>query len=165
MNKKWLYLCILLIVVTIVGVRIYQVNANAFAYEDSIHPIKEHFETKGYSFQVNKVDEMSESQIKKKKATIPNLFIEPSDTILSVKITVKKVEKTNRLFVPNRFQLNKGPFVKYADNKLVQVKNKTEYTLNFIVPKEIVQLKEPFYLAPPPNMWGKEKRDLIRFDF
>lgn len=68
MNKKWLYLFVLLIVVAIVSVRIYQVNVSAFTYKDTIHSLNDQFKSKGYSFQVKKVYEMSEAEVNKKKS-------------------------------------------------------------------------------------------------
>lgn len=165
MNKKWFYLFVLLVVVTIVSVRIYQVNVSAFTYKDTMHSLNDQFKSKGYSFQVKKVYEMSEAEVNKQKKANTSLFIEESDTILSVNLTVKKNGKTDEKLVMGQFQLNKGAFVRYADNSLIQTKNNKNYTLNFIVPKDVVHSKDPFYLALPIGMWQKEKRDFVKFNF
>lgn len=165
MNKKWLYLFVLLIVVAIVSVRIYQVNVSAFTYKDTIHSLNDQFKSKGYSFQVKKVYEMSEAEVNKKKAN-PDLFIGTSDTVLSVNLTVKKISKTDEKLVIGQFQLNKGAFISYADNSLIQTKNNGNYTLNFIVPKEVVHSKDPFYLVLPIDIkLPREKRDFVKFNF
>ena len=165
MNKKWLYLFVLLIVVAIVSVRIYQVNVSAFTYKDTIHSLNDQFKSKGYSFQVKKVYEMSEAEVNKKKAN-PDLFIGTSDTVLSVNLTVKKISKTDEKLVIGQFQLNKGAFIRYADNSLIQTKNNGNYTLNFIVPKEVDHSKDPFYLVLPIDIkLPREKRDFVKFNF
>lgn len=165
MNKKWIYLVVLLIVIVAASVRVYQVNVSAFAYKDSVHSLNDRFESKGYSFQVKKVYEMSEAEINKQKKANTSLFIEASATILSVNLTVKKSDKTDEKLAIGQFQLNKGSFIRYADNSLIQTKNNKDYTLNFIVPKDVVHSKDPFYLALPIDMWQKEKRDLVKFNF
>lgn len=78
---------------------------------------------------------------------------------------MKKISKTDEKLVIGQFQLNKGAFIRYADNSLIQTKNNGNYTLNFIVPKEVVHSKDPFYLVLPIGMWQKEKRDLVKFNF
>lgn len=170
MNKKWIYLLVLLVFIAVTGIRVYQVNANAFAYKDTVHSLKDTFEIKGYTITVNKAHKMSKEEIKKQKEIIPSLSkdIKESDTIVSVNLTVKNNgnpdKKPEKKLIMGQFQLNKGAFVRYAGLSLIQKNNDTHFTLNFIVPKEIVNSKEAFYLAVPIGMWGKEKRDLVKFN-
>lgn len=67
MNKKWIYLLVLLSFITVTGVRVYQVNANAFAYKDNVHSLKDTFEIKDYTITVNRAHKMTEEEIKNKK--------------------------------------------------------------------------------------------------
>lgn len=90
--------------------------------------------------------------------------MEESDTIVSVNLTVKSIGNPDERLVIGQFQLNKGDFVRYAGLSLIQKNNDTNFTLNFIVPKEIVNSQKDFYLAVPIEMWEKEKRDLVKFN-
>lgn len=169
MYKKWIYLFVVFVFILVTGCRIYQLNVNAFTFKDTIHSPKETFEIKGYKITVNKVYELTEKVIKKKKKATYSLYMEPNDSIVAVDLTVENVGSLNKKpeekLILGQFQLKKDAFVKYANNSMIQKNSDTDFTLNFIVPKEIIHAQSSYYLAVPFGMWQKDKRDLVKFPF
>ncbi|MBM7716217.1 hypothetical protein MHB50_06460 [Siminovitchia sp. FSL H7-0308] len=164
MNKKILLLIMLLVVIATSIIRISQVNTNAFAFKDTLHPLKEPFQVKEFTIMVKKAYEMTEEEIKLQKEMDPTFYMEDSDTILAVELNVENNGSSDDRLMMSEFQLNKGIYVTYASRELIQKDSETDYVLKFVVPKNILHSNEKIYLAVPPGVWNEDKRDLVEFE-